>query len=110
MRLCLRLRPMRCVSSGTLLAICVSLLQAVTLLVTYVRLTHAISSVDDLDDEDGTCVPFANVFGAFVVIQALNWSFYVGCIIILNRMLAVHARILAKDADMDGGHEMRPLV
>jgi hypothetical protein len=84
----------------------VSLLQAVTLLVTYVRLTHAISSVDDLDDEDGTCVPFANVFRAFVVIQALNWSFYVVYIMLLNRTLTKKN----VDADMDGGHEMRPLV
>ena len=97
---------MRCVSSGTLLAICVSLLHAVTLLVTYVRLTHAISSVDDLDDEDGTCVPFANVFRAFVVVQALNWSFYVVYIMLLNRTLTKKN----VGADMDGGHEMRPLV
>ena len=105
MCLCLRLCPMRCVPSSPFLLFCMSLLQAVTLLVTYVHLTHAISSVDDLDDGD-TCVPFVNVFRVFVVIQTLDWSFYVGCIILLHRILT------KKNVDMgvDGGHEMRPLV
>ena len=72
-----RVRPMLRVSSGTLLVICVSLLQAIALLVTYVHLTSIVLGSDDLDD-DNTCVPFVHVFRVFTIIQALNWSFYVG--------------------------------
>ena len=79
----------------------VSLLQAVAMLVTYVQMTRRLGS-DDLDD-DNTCVPFAHVFRLFTVIQALNWSFYAGCILLLNQMLV-------KDADVDSGREMKPLV
>ena len=95
-------RPMRRVSSGTWLAICVSLLQAVALRVTYVHLTRTVSGSGDLDDDD-MCVPFAHVFRLFTIIQALNWSFYVGCIVFLKAPMA-------KDVDVDSGREMKPLV
>ena len=72
------------------------------MLVTYVQMTRTGLGSDDLDDDD-TCVPFAHVFRLFTVIQALNWSFYAGCILLLNQMLV-------KDADVDSGREMKPLV
>jgi hypothetical protein len=80
----------------------VSLLQAIALLVTYVHLTSIVLGSDDLDD-DNTCVPFVHVFRVFTIIQALNWSFYVGCIVLLRATMA-------KDVDVDSRHEMKTLV
>ena len=92
----MRSSPAWRVSSGALLAICVSLVEAGALLVTYVHLTRTASgSNDDLDDDDA-CVPFVHVFRLFAVIQALNSSFYVGCVVFLNRILAK----IAEDVDM----------
>ena len=98
-------RPLRRASSCTRLAIGVSLFQVIAVLVTYVQMTRTGLGSDDLDD-DNTCVPFAHVFRLFTVIQALNWSFYAGCILLLNQMLAE----IEKDADVDSGREMKPLV
>ena len=96
---------MRGISDGALTGICVSLFQVSALIVTYVNLTRSVSDSDESGD-DGACVPFIQVLRLFTVIQALNSSFYIACIIFLNRIQAM----ITERVDADSGCEVKPPV
>ena len=75
------------------------------MLVTYANLTRLISDSDESGGDDA-CVPFIQVLRLFAVIQALNSSFYICCIIFLTRIQAM----ITERVDTGSGHEVKPPV